>query len=426
VSAGAFGGNIGVETNRCLFLFRTVDKNPPELPLQPLNQEGEDEFGSFTEETGMNIIDSTAQFEAWLASQIPLVQSDLDKKHADMASDPFVFLRATLYDWVLQFQKLARDKDFDDDFGHPLGDAPEVLSLVDFHIENVGTWRDAEGRLILGANDFDEAAPLWYTNDLVRLATSARIAIASARLSISVEDACAAILRGYVRCLKAGGKPQVLEEDNADLRAMAVERLKEPAQFWRKFDAGIKINAKVPKDVVDVLVAALPNKDLPYKLMRRTAGEGSLGRQRFVALSDWHGGRIAREAKSLVPSAVYWATGKKAKLHYDELIKCAVRCPDPYLHVNGDWIVRRLSPSCSRIDLASLPKQRHEAILLEAYGWEAGNIHMGTPDQVKAILKDLSRRPDLWLANASKEMERRTRKRFRKWRDHYQQQGKNR
>lgn len=410
MSAGAFGGNIGVETNRCLFLFLTVDKNPPELPLQPLNQEGEDEFGSFTEETGMNIIDSTAQFEAWLASQIPLVQSDLDKKHADMASDPFVFLRATLYDWVLQFQKLARDKDFDDDFGHQLGDAPEVLSLVDFHIENVGTWRDAEGRLILGANDFDEAAPLWYTNDLVRLATSARIAIASARLSISVEDACAAILRGYVRCLKAGGKPQVLEEDNADLRAMAVERLKEPAQFWRKFDAGIKINAKVPKDVVDVLVAALPNKDLPYKLMRRTAGEGSLGRQRYVVLVDYKGGRIAREAKNALPSAWGWAMGHvdNRNVYINDGIDQAVRCKDPYFRVRDGWVVRRLAPDCARVELIELPKDADERVLLEAMGWETANWHLGTPGVAQAILSDLKKRPKGWLHAAAKEMYRNT------------------
>ena len=36
-------------------------------------------------------------------------------------------------------------------------------------------------------------------------------------------------------------------------------------------------------------------------------GMGSLGRPRFIALSMWRGGKVAREAKALVPSAWGWA-----------------------------------------------------------------------------------------------------------------------
>src|SRR5260370_32652719 len=50
----------------------------------------------------------------------------------------------------------------------------EVLAVGDLHVENFGTWRDAEGRLTWGVNDFDEAYPLPYTIDLARLATSVR------------------------------------------------------------------------------------------------------------------------------------------------------------------------------------------------------------------------------------------------------------
>jgi len=32
-----------------------------------------------------------------------------------------------------------------------------VLAVGDLHVENFGTWRDAEGRLIWGVNDFDES-----------------------------------------------------------------------------------------------------------------------------------------------------------------------------------------------------------------------------------------------------------------------------
>ena len=57
-----------------------------------------------------------------------------------------------------------------------LARAPRALAVGDLHVENFGTWRDVEGRLIWGINDFDEAWRLPYTNDLVRLATSALLA----------------------------------------------------------------------------------------------------------------------------------------------------------------------------------------------------------------------------------------------------------
>ena len=52
---------------------------------------------------------------------------------------------------------------------------PKVLAVGDLHIENFGTWRDSEGRLVWGVNDFDETWRLPYTQDLVRLTTSTLI-----------------------------------------------------------------------------------------------------------------------------------------------------------------------------------------------------------------------------------------------------------
>jgi len=44
-----------------------------------------------------------------------------------------------------------------------------VLAVGDLDLENFGTWCDSLGRLAWGINDFDEAFPLPYTHDLVRL-----------------------------------------------------------------------------------------------------------------------------------------------------------------------------------------------------------------------------------------------------------------
>lgn len=48
-----------------------------------------------------------------------------------------------------------------------------------------------------------------------------------------------------------------------------------------------------------------------YRTVHRVAGVGSLGCERFVALAKWKGGRIAREAKALVPSAYIWGNDQK-------------------------------------------------------------------------------------------------------------------
>jgi len=48
------------------------------------------------------------------------------------------------------------------------------------------------------------------------------------------------------------------------------------------------------------------------------------------------------------------------------LLRRAVRAPDPYFGVRGPWIVRRLAPDCTRIELVTLAKERDELKLLRA------------------------------------------------------------
>src|SRR6516162_2458538 len=114
----------------------------------------------------MKIKSSTRAYEAWLGERIPLIPKDLKTKHERMRQSVFAFLRATFYRWIELWPEVCSE----------LSMAPSVLAVGDLHIENFGTWRDAEGRLIWGVNDFDETVTLPYTQDLVRLATSALLA----------------------------------------------------------------------------------------------------------------------------------------------------------------------------------------------------------------------------------------------------------
>jgi hypothetical protein len=291
------------------------------------------------------------------------------------------------------------------------------LAVGDLHVENFGTWRDAEGRLVWGINDFDETYPMAYTNDLVRLAASANLAIASRHLKITPERACKAIAQGYLAGLRSGGRPFVLEEHNHWVREAATGELRDPAHFWVKM-VRFPIVHRVPGGARKALESLLPAKDLEYKLMHRISGVGSLGRERFVAVAEWRGGRIAREAKAAAPSACVWAGrgGGSKRILYEEILESACRALDPFLRLRGRWIVRRLAPDCSRIELTSLPKKVDEKRLLEAMGFETANIHLGSREVVKAVRQDFSRRRGDWLYDATKAMTESVLEDFEAWR----------
>jgi hypothetical protein len=122
-------------------------------------------------------------------------------------------------------------------------------------------------------------------------------------------------------------------------------------------------------------------------------------------LADWRGGKIAREAKPLVPSAALVASvDSNSEIFYQRLQSDAVRMPDPYLTIQGRWLVRRLAPDCARIELASLPQTRDEVHLLHAMGHETANIHLASHEALATVLADLSTRPANWLHEAAKNM----------------------
>src|SRR5208282_559832 len=222
----------------------------------------------------MTIHEATTQYEAWLGRQIRLLKQDLRLKHQRMRADPFLFLRATFYRWA-QVWPTACAK---------FCGGPRLLSVGDLHVENFGTWRDTDGRLVWGVNDFDEAYPLPYTNDLVRLATSAFLAVQE--LDVSPKKASAEILRGYTAALKAGGEPFVLADRSTALRDMARHRLVAPEKFWKKLRLWLRLKTRPRAEVIEALQSIMPPGKIALCFSHRIAGLGSLGRERYTAIGN--------------------------------------------------------------------------------------------------------------------------------------------
>ena len=355
----------------------------------------------------MNIIEATKSYEAWLAAQTPLLPQDLSFKHQRMREDLFAFLRATYYRWAQVWPAVCPECRND----------AKVLAVGDLHMENFGTWRDVDGRLVWGINDFDECYSLPFTHDLVRLGVSAALAIDAGELALTPRAAAAAIMEGYRACLDAGGRPFILADESTPLRTMARDRLNAPEKFWKKLRSHPRVRGTVPTGVVRAIRESLPDRNIPLKFLHRVAGLGSLGKQRYTAVGEWFGGQIAREAKVLSVSACRWAEGGNGNgaINYARILRVAVRCPDPFVVVRGRWLLRRLSPDCFKILLSGLPKTRNETQLLFSMGWESANIHLGSaaPSKLAACLK---RKPTGWLHHTGKAMRDQTISDWKAWR----------
>ncbi|NVN86004.1 MAG: DUF2252 family protein [Rhodopseudomonas sp.] len=341
-----------------------------------------------------------AAYEAWLHTQCDVVAKDVRHKHEKMKESAFIFLRATYFRWARTIPTLCPE----------LMDAPRVLSVGDMHLENFGTWRDAEGRLVWGVNDFDEAAVMPYPLDLVRLAASVRLA---PRGKLDKQAAAAAVLKGY-RAGLAAPRPALLDESDTWMLRHAVAARKTSEKFWS--DVAKFPRAHPSRKLMRHLVESLPKHADNVEYFRRVAGSGSLGRPRYVAIANWRGGRVLREAKALVPSAWVWANGEEnASSHFLELATANYRAPDPFLEARHGFVIRRLAPDSRKIELGHKAGTVLRANLLWAMGYDLGSVHAAGSPGAKELLADLKQRPRGWLNAAAKTAAAAVRRDYHEW-----------
>jgi len=344
----------------------------------------------------MKILKATRRYEAWLREQLDIFEGDLAIKRELLAKDPFTFLRGTFYRWMQVFPEHCKKA----------WCAPIVLSVGDLHAANFGTWRDAKDELVWGVNDLDEASPLPYTLDLIRLASSVELAAEAEELKVKLNEACEVILDGYREGLEKGGEAFVVHGDRDWLSDAYVRSEKSAEKYWEKLNQLPVMEGEAPPEVGSALDAAFPSQGMEYRILHRQAGVGSLGRPRYTALAIQDGKFIAREAKALIPSAALWAQKKLkgADVQYEEVLARAVRRLDPVLKVYEGWVVRGLAPDRCRIELDELGPERDESRMMRAMGREVANIHLGTRAAVKNVLADLKERKKNWLVKYADRM----------------------
>jgi hypothetical protein len=343
---------------------------------------------------------SVRDYEAWMAKQLgrELVAKDIALKHEKMRESPFVFLRATYWRWAETILEVCPD----------LADATPVLGVGDIHLENFGTWRDADGRLVWGVNDFDEAAQMPYALDLVRLAASALLASAGRK-----KEMCEAILDGYVHGLRAP-KPIVLDRDWAWLRELLAVSNKQRAKFWTKIEEAKPTPAPVPYR--RALAEAMPEAGLDMWTARRTAGTGGLGRPRWIGVADWQGAPVVRELKAMLVSAWVLARGRGSQaLRCEDIANGRYRAKDPWHRHQGSVVVRRLSPNNRKIEADTEGVTLVMPDLLHAMGLELANVHLGTSSRSQAIVRDLEARKGDWLLDNAKQAAAATARDFEDW-----------
>ena len=366
-----------------------------------------------------SIFESTRAFEAWMQARTDVSSRLLKKKHRRMGKGASPFLRATFYRWVEQWPKVCpRLAERDEDV---------LLAVGDLHVENFGVWRDSRKRLVWGINDFDEACELPFTSDLVRLATSVLLAAEAAKFEVPANRVCALLLEGYRAGLRAEGKAILL----SDGRHKALIKLtrgtqEDPKTFWKtKLDPSDnpKIDAdELPKGLEDMFRASFRRgANMVFLEQKSPGGLGSLGRRRFTAVEKRKNGvRDAREAKALVPSALYWCAGQDhMRSQTATLLQHAIRVPDPHFQVHDEWLVRQLAPDVAKIEMPENERDKRLALapaLLRLMGQETANIHLGSRnrDALEKLLNRLDH-DERWFPTATERMAACTRKDHAEW-----------
>lgn len=260
----------------------------------------------------MSFVEQNTAYEEWMRTACDVVDEDLELKHERMSKNTFKFLRATFFRWPHTVETTDSH----------IMKLPAPLAVGDAHVENFGTWRDAEFRPVWGINDHDDAAEIPYASDILRLAVSTRLA----GFGIGNREAAQAIFEGYSEGLNEPG-PTLLDQKEMWMRDYVAVTDEQRKSFWDDIDG--YTDAKPTDDARSALLASQPKGAKLERFASASKGGGSLGRPRYVATAQWRGGRIAREAKALLSSGWDWAAGHPERpSRFDDAVNLSTTAPE--------------------------------------------------------------------------------------------------
>ena len=153
-----------------------------------------------------------------------------------------------------------------------------------------------------------------------------------------------------------------------------------PSSIGRNCTRCPEATAQLPAGALKAIERMMPENGLDWHIVHR---DRRAGQPRPRALrGDRRLARRQRRARSQGAGAFRLPFGRsRAKARRPssirKLLDTAVRCRDPFVRFQKRWIVRRLAPDCSRIELSDMPRERDEIRLLRAMGWETANVHLG-------------------------------------------------
>jgi hypothetical protein len=112
----------------------------------------------------------------------------------------------------------------------------------------------------------------------------------------------------------------------------------------------------------------LPARGIDYEVVRRQAGVGSLGQPVMSPSPPSRAAASREKPRHIFPP--WKPTAADAAMTVSATTKKPSEQPpgllDPYQLVTGKWVIRRLSPDSNPIELAHLPDERDDEVLLYA------------------------------------------------------------
>ena len=241
-----------------------------------------------------------------------------------------------------------------------------------------------------------------YALDLVRLAASALLASrpeASRSRGMSAAAICRAILEGYragLRCAARRSCSTATGPGCASCWSSPTSSAQSSGARSRR--PGVQ---PAPARYRRALAAAMPEPRLTDvdRAPHRGHRQPRVGR----AGSAWPIGEARRScarSRSCCPPA--WQPGAPdaagAGHPLREIAGGRFRAKDPWYRVEGNMLLRRLSPNNRKVEAEKRGRRRcSRPTCCGAMGHELANVHLGTGDRRAAILRDLARRKAGWL-----------------------------